>query len=439
MKMSGRRAKSPGWAAFDLKQRQKEGFEWEVDHEPYPPMSTGITPLRPFSNFVQENKITRPFTSVLFPAVKFPTLTDDVDHEKPLLSGNTSANQRNKFTTESDVVKSYANLKEHHSWADESLIDDIMTAVNNDVEKASTLLMGMVPSENPEHIKDTNIRGSKSKHMHFPSDNTKSLVHEGGSFEEFTDLAGPSCVLGDCLNSETEELTSDHASCGNEDSDSAVADMKLILGQLNSIPVEPEWEEDDIYLLHRKDALRMMRLSSQHSKAATDAYLRSDHFSAQQFSMKAREERMAAERLNAKAANAILSTRNDPSNLWKLDLHGLHAVEAVQALQERLQKLESLVPSDRSLSPNKKSERATIFRSASVESFSCMETSKLDEQRALSRPRPILLEVITGRGNHSRGQAALPTAVRNFLNENAYRFDESRPGLITVRPKFRRL
>lgn len=127
-----------------------------------------------------------------------------------------------------------------------------------------------------------------------------------------------------------------------------------------------------------------------------DAYLRRDHFSAQQLSMKVREERMAAERLNAKAANAIFNTRNGQNSLWELDLHGLHAVEAVQALQERLQKLETSVPSGRSVSPNRKSEGATMVSSASVESLSCTETSKLDEQRASSQQRPISLQVITG-------------------------------------------
>ncbi|GFZ18698.1 smr (Small MutS Related) domain-containing protein [Actinidia rufa] len=179
------------------------------------------------------------------------------------------------------------------------------------------------------------------------------------------------------------------------------------------------------------------RSASQHSRAATDAYLRGDHFSAQQFSVKAREEWMTAERLNSKAAKEILSIRNSKNDLWKLDLHGLHAVEAVQALQERLQKLESL-PLDRSASPNRKSRGGGIVRSASLEFLSCMETDKLDAQRVSSQQRPTSLDVITGRGNHSRGQAALPTAVRNFLNENGYHYDEARPGLITVRPKFRR-
>ncbi|RVW55297.1 hypothetical protein CK203_089034 [Vitis vinifera] len=35
---------------------------------------------------------------------------------------------------------------------------------------------------------------------------------------------------------------------------------------------------------------------------------------------------------------------------------------------------------------------------------------------------------LESRGNHSRGQAALPTAVRSFLNEHGYRFEEQGQG-----------
>lgn len=251
MKMSGRRGKSPGWAAFDLKLQQKESFKREVDNEPYPPISSAINPLCPSRNFMQDNKVTRSFTSVLS--------ADDADHRKSLLSGNSSITQRNKFTSKPDIVVAYAKVRELHSWADESLIEDIMAAVNNDVDKASNVLMGMVPNEKPEQNKDTNIRGSKSKHEHFPLDHTKSPVDEGASSEEFTDLGKLTCVIGGCFNSKTEELTNDRAACGNVNSDIAAANVKLILGQLNSIPIEPEWEEDDIYLVHRKDAIRMTR------------------------------------------------------------------------------------------------------------------------------------------------------------------------------------
>jgi hypothetical protein len=43
-----------------------------------------------------------------------------------------------------------------------------------------------------------------------------------------------------------------------------------------------------------------------------------------------------------------------------------------------------------------------------------------------------------GIGKHSKGQASLPVAVRGFLIENGYRFEELRPGVFNVRPKFRR-
>lgn len=76
----------------------------------------------------------------------------------------------------------------------------------------------------------------------------------------------------------------------------------------------------------------MNRLASQHSRAATNAFLRGDHFSAKQHSLKAQEGWLAAERMNSKAAKEILRVRNNNNDPWKLDLHGPHASEAVQAL-----------------------------------------------------------------------------------------------------------
>lgn len=177
------------------------------------------------------------------------------------------------------------------------------------------------------------------------------------------------------------------------------------------------------------------RSASQHSRAATNAFLRGDHFSAQQHSQNAREEWLAAQRLNAKAAREILSIRNSDNDLWKLDLHGLHAAEAVQALHEHLRRLETRVSGGCSVSLNGVKANNGIVRSSSVGTISSMD--KLGKSQTSSRQVPASLEVITGVGNHSRGQASLPTAVRGFLIENGYRFDETRPGLITVRPKFR--
>ena len=138
------------------------------------------------------------------------------------------------------------------------------------------------------------------------------------------------------------------------------------------------------------------RSASRHSRAASNAFLRGDHASANKFSLKAKEEWVKAEELNSKAANEILDVRNSNNDLWKLDLHGLHAAEAVQALQEHLWKIETQMPFNRSVSPNRTKTKAGILRSPSLESFSCVDNEELDKQRTLPRQRPTSLQVITG-------------------------------------------
>ncbi|KAF9660860.1 hypothetical protein SADUNF_Sadunf19G0007600 [Salix dunnii] len=172
--------------------------------------------------------------------------------------------------------------------------------------------------------------------------------------------------------------------------------MKLILGHLKSIPVEPEWEEDDLYLSHRKNALRMMRLASRHSRAATNAFLRRDHSSAQQHSLRAQEKWSAAEQLNAKAAKEILSIRNSNNDPWKLDLHGLHAAEAVQALQEHLLKIETLVPNNSSTSPCRIKTKNGIVHSSPFDAFRTVDAENLDKQQAAFRQGRASVQVITG-------------------------------------------
>ncbi|KAL6843560.1 hypothetical protein ACP4OV_026622 [Aristida adscensionis] len=103
---------------------------------------------------------------------------------------------------------------------------------------------------------------------------------------------------------------------------------------LSSIPVEPELEElDDDYLNHRKGALKMMRAATKHSQAASNAFLRGDHAAAKELSLRAQEERAAAEKLNNKAAEEIFRLRNSNNDIWKIDMHGLHASEAIAVLR----------------------------------------------------------------------------------------------------------
>lgn len=145
----------------------------------------------------------------------------------------------------------------------------------------------------------------------------------------------------------------------------------------------------------------MNRSASQHSRAASNAFLKGDHFASQQLSLKARGEWLAAEKLNAKAAKKILLIRNGKNDVWKLDLHGLHVSEAICALEEHLHRIETQMLMKRSLSSDGlNTPQVGIVHSPSVEctgSALYME-AKTGKQQALSTPRQTILQVITGRG-----------------------------------------
>ncbi|XP_059455552.1 uncharacterized protein LOC132185783 [Corylus avellana] len=404
--MSRGRGKSGGWAAFDLKQRQKQGLEPDILNEPFPP----LVPCLANNN----NDNDKPSSSsLLLPSVDFPALADDQKHgkyQKPAktLVGDSRGTSSNK---ENDRVLAVPKLQELHPWADNSLLQDVLAAADNNMDRASTLLKAMVANYDgfEDHGPTSNAEMDSSYSV--PLGNTMTTSRSLADIE-------------DSLKYNGKELVDENDCFGEKLSDEAI-DQKFILERLKSMPVEPEWEEDDLYLIHRKDALKTMRSASQHSRAATNAFQRDDHASAQHHSLKARQHWSAAERLNAKAAKEILSIRNGGNDLWKLDLHGLHAAEAIQALQERLQEIETQVH------PN----HSSVFPKGVSESSTFTDAEKLDIPSR--RQRPTSLQVITGVGNHSRGHAAIPTAVRSYLNENRYHFDELRPGVVTVRPKFR--
>ncbi|XP_042478227.1 uncharacterized protein LOC122059498 [Macadamia integrifolia] len=438
-KMSGKRGRSPGWAAVDLKQMQKQDLKPEFDDGPYSPIQNMTATTAPSGSALLRNvPPVKSFSSVLQPKMEFPFLVDDNDSNGRVLENNSNRVLANKIIKENNTVLALTKLKELHGWADNSLIEDILAAVKDNFDQASTLLKNMVTSSSSEENKTVDLAEPSS--VFVDCLHTKKTEEEGGDFplEKMTDLAELKAVLQGCLDNKKPEHTDEGVIFENKLSN-GTADLKLISRSLMSAPAEPEWEEDDVYLNHRKDAIRVMRSASQHSRAANNAFLRGDHFSAQQLSHKAREERKLAERLNAKAAEEILTIRNGENNIWKLDLHGLHAYEAVHALQNHLQKIETQIPLSRTISPNKVKPKVEITCRSSLGSPSCkgIEVKPDIQNYALSSQRRAILEVITGTGNHSRGEAALPSAIRSFLIENGYRFDEFRPGVIAVRPKFR--
>ncbi|KAL2330105.1 hypothetical protein Fmac_017686 [Flemingia macrophylla] len=419
--MSQAKGQSSGWTAFDLKQRKKDNLESEVDKDPFPAIVT--------SNPIVKKKHFRakPFSQVLLPNKNFPPLKEG-GNSKIVMLGSDSDGKYLGATAPEDVNLAIKKLREQHLWAENSLIDDILVAVNKNIDKASALLETMASTVNFKECKvSCNPRSTNS-------DDTpcKDKTDESLTLEKVEDDIPLHSNLVDNFQGNDKDLEDRDASSGQKLSD--VDSLRFKMNLLNFVPVEPEWEDDDIYISHRKNALKTMRSASRHSRAASGAFLRGDHFSAQNHSMKALEEWHTAEELNSDAAKKILSIRNNENDIWRLDLHGLHATEAIQALQEHLYKIESQCLSKSSATSNGMNENGVGH--STLGSLNFRDREQLNTQ-APSRLRSLALHVITGVGNHSRGQAALPTAVRSFLNENRYRFEEMRPGVVTVWPKFR--
>ncbi|MCL7037640.1 hypothetical protein MKW94_006787 [Papaver nudicaule] len=390
----GSRNRTSGWAAFG-----QQGLK-KTDSDPYPPAENAPAPmLLPLPLKQVMNGSAKSFSSV----VRASVLTRNAEFEDRILTAASSSKPGNEGVT--DIEK----LKELHKWADDSLIRDVLGAVNNDFSQACTVLQNMFSSDSSTQTGATYLSDT--------SDPLRKTVEE-------TKFSVEECLRVPSL----EDFSTKSNSCD------FTTPVKLISGQLLTAPIEPEWQEDDIYLSLRKDAIRATRSAAQHSRAASNAFLRGDHYSAQELSRKAQAEWLAAEKLNHEAAQEILSIRNHKNDVWKLDLHGLHASEAVHALKEHLWRIETRIPL--TVHPN----RVVKPKACSpIDSVSCLNMAvETENEEQITSQRPGVLQVITGTGNHSRGgQAAIPMAVRSFLIENGYRFDDTRPGVIAVRPKFR--
>lgn len=378
--------KTPGWAAFDPKKQQKQVTYNETDNDPFPPITSSISTLHHCQNSSRNGDLTgKSFSSVLTYSASLPNIIASEDTHSPSMEYSHSKQMTSKYV-ENIVPQIYEKLKVLHPWANDNLIEDIVAAVDNDIDKASTLLSDMAPPGRLQEQKEAEfVDNIEEVRLDSSMIENKGLGVENSAKEPIHDTVA----------------------------------LRLMM-DMSMVPVEPEWEDDDVYLVHRKEAIRAMRSASHHSEAAKEAYRKGDHVAAQEFSRKAQQEWSNAEKLHANAAKEILAIRNCENDDWTLDLHGLHATEAVQVLLEHLLKLESYL-----LKPDKTKESVS------------QGTGKSDRQRQLSRSR--LLEVITGKGNHSRGEAALPVAVKSFLSEKGYYYYEARTGVITVQPKFRRM
>lgn len=241
MKTSGTQGKSQGWAAFALKQQQKQPFEPEIKQDPFPPIatkSTGSFPRR--GNHNRNNEFSsRTFPLTQLSSVDFPTLPGARSSQKQIHTGVSCKTEDDKSLAEGSDAMALNKLKEVHSWADDALIRDIMGALGNDFNKASILLEGMVSTGIFEDGKEREEVPVPSEKHADPNVLAATQEHHQGE------------SLNCCKDK--------YDFSGNYSWDKTTR-AKLVLGCLKSLPLEPEWEEDeDIYARHRKDAIRAMR------------------------------------------------------------------------------------------------------------------------------------------------------------------------------------
>lgn len=227
-KMSWAKGQSSGWTAFDLKQRKNNNFESEVDKDNFPAIGTS-------DSTVKKNHVpAKPFSSVLLPTKNFPPLKECLNNKK-VISGSDSDEKYCGAPAQEDVNLAIKKLREQNLWAEHSLIDDILAAVNNNVDKASALLETMASAVNFEDYKVSSAVIATTDDTPYKNKTNESLtlekIKDGIPFDK------------------------------HQDNDKGLENRNVssIQNLLNSVPVEPEWEDDDIYISNRKDALRTMR------------------------------------------------------------------------------------------------------------------------------------------------------------------------------------
>lgn len=262
-KMSHTKGQSSGWAAFDFKQKQKQGLEPEVVQDPFPVIASKLNSLRSGEKLLKNNHaLVKSFSSVLHPSNNFPALKENENDETMFISGDSDCNYPNSVPLKDDSL-AIKMLREQHCWAEYGLIEDILAAVSNDVSKASTLLETMASSVNfEEHIMASAVNFEDKNESIVPRSATLADIphdktNKGLSSENPMDRAPCSSPLIGHHKDYEKDRVGGNASLVQ--GFSGLGNLRFSAGLLNSVPVEPEWEEDDVYLSHRMNALRVMR------------------------------------------------------------------------------------------------------------------------------------------------------------------------------------
>ncbi|XP_027049324.1 NEDD4-binding protein 2-like isoform X4 [Pocillopora damicornis] len=154
--------------------------------------------------------------------------------------------------------------------------------------------------------------------------------------------------------------------------------------------------EDPSYLDYRAEAFQHYNLRDECFKKAALAFSKKQGQLAQFYAQQGHLHTEKIKEANARAAALILDQKNELTDDNTIDLHGLHVTEAIEALENML-------------------------------------SERIDSCSSLARKGCKFLNVVTGRGNHSRGgKARIKPAIIEYLKKHNYRFTEPHPGLVKV-------
>lgn len=255
-KMSWMKGKSSGWTAFDLKERQKHGLECKIDDDPFPPVSTSGNASLDVRGKLRRNR--EPSSEKSFSSVPIPP-SNNAYGKNQVCGGGRRSRPSTLIPPVNSHDSAFMKLKEMFSWADDSLIRDILLSTEDNFEMALDFLKGMVSAgdsaadegNNNKEADDPNSRRSRCKTFGRTVTSSvemaaRSTCEDAGKYD--LQERGGSSFLANAY--ESEKLSDD------------ISELDSIIQRLHSIPIEPEWEEDDLYLIHRKDALKMMRYTN---------------------------------------------------------------------------------------------------------------------------------------------------------------------------------
>ncbi|KAF2324293.1 hypothetical protein GH714_011757 [Hevea brasiliensis] len=137
-----------------------------------------------------------------------------------------------KVLEEKDFDFSFNHLKELHSWVDERLIQDIMASVNNDIDKATTLLEEKISNGNSTEKWEAKDLSNCDDFRCEEREKEISLL--GQTSDLAADIADLSSTLEGAFKGNHKQLKDVHIACGHRLSEAAAAHKKPILGQLRS-------------------------------------------------------------------------------------------------------------------------------------------------------------------------------------------------------------